>query len=572
MRNNWRGLVIIGLVACGPGGRSGGGGDAAGAHIEIAPADQTVMIMNGVAQTESYTATLVAADGGRSDVTATAVFAVSNGAAGTWSGPALSVTGGAAGPVQVTATDQGVNGSTGLTIFVTSERDDGTGVPPNAGGLFDGATAGGAAPAIAYPADKILVPPNLGTFDVHWTDSSNNLIEVRMHDQYTDLRIYKASTGAAYTTFTYDEFGTLASARDELTLTVSGLNTASPTTKGVAAPQTVDVTNETVAGGVYYWTTEPTQGVLRYDMSAPNTPPASFFSGANPQPTSCVGCHALSHDGSKIALTLDSGDGRGTILDIADGSVLVPYNTNPQYWNFATFDADGNEVITLSSGQMVLRNTMGGAIVASVPNSSGMEATHPELSPDGTRLANVETNSVYYDFQVNNGSIVTRTFDASTNTFGAIQTIVPNASGASNYYPSWSPDGQWLLFTRTIGNSYADTSAETWVVKADGTQPPIQMMLADTPTPSIENSWPRWAPFQQSFGPNSEPLYYLTFSTARPFGVRSTGGVQIWMSPFFPDRAAQGMDPSGPAFRMPFQDITTSNHIAQWTQQVVVVQ
>ena len=43
------------------------------------------------------------------------------------------------------------------------------------------------------------------------------------------------------------------------------------------------------------------------------------------------------------------------------------------------------------------------------------------------------------------------------------------------------------------------------------------------------------------------------------------------MAPFFPDRAAAGMDPTGPAFRVPFQDIATTNHIAQWTEVVVVI-
>ena len=36
-----------------------------------------------------------------------------------------------------------------------------------------------------------------------------------------------------------------------------------------------------------------------------------------------------------------------------------------------------------------------------------------------------------------------------------------------------------------------------------------------------------------------------------------------------PDRVAIGQDPSYPAFALPFQDISTSNHIAQWTTQVV---
>ena len=80
----------------------------------------------------------------------------------------------------------------------------------------------------------------------------------------------------------------------------------------------------------------------------------------------------------------------------------------------------------------------------------------------------------------------------------------------------------------------------------------------------------RWAPFQLTTGPNSEPVFYFSFSSERPFGVRTTGGTQIWMAPFFPERAALGQDPSGPAFRMPFQILNSANHIAQWTSTVIV--
>jgi hypothetical protein len=42
------------------------------------------------------------------------------------------------------------------------------------------------------------------------------------------------------------------------------------------------------------------------------------------------------------------------------------------------------------------------------------------------------------------------------------------------------------------------------------------------------------------------------------------------MAPFFPDKALAGQDPTGPAFRMPFQLLESGNHIAQWTQAVVI--
>ncbi|MGE5186059.1 MAG: TolB family protein [Acidobacteriota bacterium] len=579
------GLLVLAIAACGPGGRGEG---SPSAHIEISPADFSTTITNGGVVVQDYKATLVDADGNKSDITSDVTFAVADPAFGSWAGPSLTITGGAAGPTKIVASDgAGDMGTTGLTVYVKGTRVDGS-APGNADQLFGSATeTPGKAPTIAYPADGIIVPPNLGTFDVHWTDTAgNDLFQVELANQYIDLVIYTQKAAPAYTNYTVSEWYSLASTHQQLSLTVAGLNTASPATKGTSNIQHVDATNETVAGGVYYWTTEPTQGVYRYDMSTPNMAPSPFFPPGS-EPTTCIGCHGLSKDGTKMALTLDSGDGRGTVFNVADRAVLVPYGTQPyngggggcvedanaKCWNFATFNPDASKVLTVYHGAMSLRDVNGGAVLASVASSS--YATQPELSPDGSRLAYVQTTSPVYDFQVSNGSIVTQSFDDSTNTFGAVSMLVADAPSASNYYPSWSPDGQWILFTRTSGNSYDDATAEIWVVKADGSQPPIQLIAADSGM-ALTNSWARWTPFQQTFGPQSEPVFYITFSSKRQFGVRplssSQWGLdpQIWMAPFFPDRAIAGQDPTGPAFRLPFQLLESGNHIAQWTQAVII--
>ena len=46
---------------------------------------------------------------------------------------------------------------------------------------------------------------------------------------------------------------------------------------------------------------------------------------------------------------------------------------------------------------------------------------------------------------------------------------------------------------------------------------------------------------------------------------------QLWMTAFYPGRVGTS-DPGSPAFRLPFQGLTTRNHIGQWTEKVVVVQ
>ena len=111
------------------------------------------------------------------------------------------------------------------------------------------------------------------------------------------------------------------------------------------------------------------------------------------------------------------------------------------------------------------------------------------------------------------------------------------------------------------------------MVKADGSMPPRKLDLANV-AGGLTNSWARWAPFRNTWGPSgtNEDLYWITFSSKRAFGVRLPGGQpQLWMAAFFPGRVAVGGDPTGPAFRLPFQDIASNNHIAQWTETVVPI-
>lgn len=568
----WPTLALVVGFGCGP---SRGDDDNPGTHIEIKPADAMITITNNAAVAQPYTATLVNDDGDSTDVTNSVSFSVANVAYGNWNGPTLNVTGGGAGITQVVATNGTAMGSARLTVFVNGSRDDGS-VPPGTGGLFDNATESAAnAPTLAYPANGVIVPPNIGQFDVHWQPGAgNNLFEISLKNQYVDLEIHKASTGPSYSFFLPSEWTAIATSADPMTLTVAGMNSAAPATKSTSQPQQVATTNEIVQGGLYYWTTSPPQGIFRFDMSTPSIPPSSFFptnmapGGSN----NCIGCHTLSKDGTKIAMTIDSGDGRGAMFDVASRSVLIPFDTNTQRWNFATFNTDNTKLVTVSGGQMVLRDATG-AILTTIPNTAGQLSTHPELSPDATRLASVDTTGGGTDYDVQGGSIVTRTFDNASNAFGPAVTLV--SGGGGNFYPSWSPDGQWILFTRTTGNSYSDTSAEVWVIKADGSSPAVRLGAADA-TSGFTNSWARWTPFVQSYGPDHSSVFYITFSSDRAFGVRPLtvgqygNNKQIWMAPFFPDLAAQGMDPSGPAFRMPFQDFNTSNHIAQWTQAVVI--
>ena len=613
---------LTAIAACGDDGHHGNGGDggtpdAAVATLAVSPPTLSVTITNGSAVVEPYTARNPLPDGTNVDVPAATTFSLSDPTYGAFTGPSLNVTGGGAGIVNVLATASSsgytANGTAQLIVNVKIVRLEGSatsGTPGQFGSATEDPTI---APGIVYPADGILVPPNLGEFDVHWANGSGagtppDLFELRMANDYVDIQLYTdgLALGSAagnvqpfWSVFEPVEWAPIASSKEQLTLSVVGMLSSNPATKGTAATQHINVTNENTRGGIYYWSTSLTT-ILRYDVSQPGTPPAQMFANDPSLDGVCIGCHTLSHDGSKIAFEVHSAEsGTSTVLNVADLSELVPWDggsdgTIPAVgWNFATFTPDATKLVAVNAGVMNLLDVMNnGAVLTAIPNQPGLSEDDPDLSPDGTMLASVEQPGSE-DIDAYNTQIVTRTFNNATNTFGDPTVLVPydavNAPSTYSYYPSYSPDGQWIAFTQTTmgvnydsdedhTDSYENGYTSTWVVKADGTMPPIRLALADTlyndPTyPTPTNSWARWVPFGQTFGSNSEPLFYLTFSSGRQFGVRAPSGAnpQIWMTPFFPDKAIAGMDPSGPAFRLPFQDLSSENHIAQWTDTVVVI-
>jgi dipeptidyl aminopeptidase/acylaminoacyl peptidase len=277
-----------------------------------------------------------------------------------------------------------------------------------------------------------------------------------------------------------------------------------------------------------------------------------------------------------MAITYDDGTGPNfaALVDVPTARITAKL----ERWNFGTFTPDSTQLLSIEEGTLVVRDASNQAVLASMTTTPPRAwVTQPDLSPDGTRLVYVRPTLWDVDWDFRQGQIYTRSYDPATHAFGPEQPLVND--GANNYYPSWSPDGNWVLFTRSdFESSYDGSSSGTWVVKADGSQPPVALAAANQVI-GITDSWARWAPFAQTLGAAGEPMFWITMSSKRDFGVRIHNTAvaqyarhaQLWMTPFFPARAQAGHDPSVPAFRLPFQSVDTSNHTAQWTQRIVPI-
>jgi len=570
-------IACMFFVACGQ--RPTDDRDLSEATLTIEPTAVELLVLNGAPATQAYTATLTFPDGASEDVTADTYFSV-DAAFGAFNGAeAAIITGG-----KTTAYGQLEDkvGSGSITSRVKSVRTDPS-LDPNTADLFNGTEDPARAPLVLYPADDVVMPRNLGDWESHWVDSSgNDIFELSLKTEYSDIRIYlpggngnpAAGPMPTFGEFLAAEWLSAVGFQQNVRYQVRGVSTTSPGPVGAAAPRTVQLTNEPMDGGLYYWAASTTYGIYRHDMAHPGQPAEEYMTlnqttDVDYPSGRCVACHSLSRDGTKMAITYDGGNSLATLVDVAT-STRQPAIAR---WNFGTFTPDATQFLGVHNGVLTVRSGIDQAELVTMPVEAGTRVSHPDLSPDGGRLVYVRKGNAGSDWDFTGGTLFTRTYDQSTQTFGPETPLVTDAG--NNYYPSWSPDGQWVMFNRDVsnGDAYDNANGSLFVVRADGLSTPIELTAANDGN-GLTNSWGRWAPFQQSVGITNEPVFWVTVSSKRDFGVRLVGAnrPQIWMTPFYPNRGMSVLDPTVSAFRLPFQNIESNNHIAQWTERVVSTQ
>ncbi len=547
--------------------------------LVIDPADAVVQVVDGAPAVQPFRAVLQLSNGDTQDVTADATFAIDSARIASLQGSDLHADGTYPGRTMLHASADGFVADTTVSVKIVDTILVHN-APANAPSMFDAAMVdpNGAA-KISYPQDGVIAPPNLGDFDVMWS-ACCDLFEIHLANEFVDIRVYtkdgKDAPGvqADWDAIPNSAWTDAAHSGLALQLTVSGWWATLPNVKDVSPPVQVSPTNDDAAGVAYFDSLDPAnnaQGVLyRFDFATQVTERVLTDAQTPGGAGTCTGCHAVSRDGTKMAinayLTSSPIVRAGTTIDLATNATQIPVlpNASAQQWDYATLAPTGDKMVTVTNGQMSLRAVADGSVLATIPNSPGLLATEPELSPDGQWLANVETSSLASDAPPDNGAIVVRSFGSATNTFGAITTVLPiGTDGVSSFYPSFSPDGQWIAVARAAGGENAYNNFGLWVIKADGSLPPVELHLANIAPGYIAPqacSYPKWLPFTTSFG--QEPAFYLTFNSERAAPYARTP--QIWMTPFFPMRALAGHDPSGPALHVPFQSTHFQNMTATW--------
>jgi hypothetical protein len=532
----------------------------------------------------------------------------------------------------------------------------------------------GSAPPIhvVYPSNGVLVPPNMNVLSVQWTPFGMGYseFEVDFENSITDTRVITkcakqtldtsqppAASGGCELLLDAKTWAFLANANrggDAVTISVRG------TTNGACASTSTDnvkmsFASEDLLGAIYYWkstvTSNGTGGQIWVKSFGDSNPEQQVTGIAGSAlAASCNGCHALSRDGLRMVVYSDDddsddeyGDVTGSLIDMTTkmpiGTAYAGRGTG-QPPGFSTLSPTHSQYLTsnglgtMPTNNFTLWNGNAGTQTSTITfGNAGDRPTMPDWSPDGASVVYVLPAKVGAwdqgggggrgggrndDDHAFGGSLYTIPYTGN----GQFGTPAPffASNGENNYYPSYSPDGQFVVFDRaprdtsvaTIdgctgtapqvtcpNDSFSNPAARLTLVPNAASSNPIDLENANgSPVASpqkLSNSWPRWSPFVQTY--RGSRLLWVAFSSTRDYGVlvrnHLSGMYQcypadsfqlpgadhhgtfdaacqqpkLWMAAINLSEAPNG-DPSFPAFFLPFQDISTHNHTPQWTQEV----
>ena len=587
---------------------SGGAGEIEGlVSIVVSPAALEVIVDGSAPTAVSYAATGTFDDASTRDVTDEVSFGLLDSSLGNFDANVLTPTTVKGGATVVRAQAGSIVGTADIVLKLQRTRNDPSSpdLPNDPSAVFDAANEDPSLnPALLYPNDGVLVPPNLRLLEFHIDPADDNgLFELSFQNEVTDVKVYftchtPVGGGCIYTPDP-EVWGWLSQTNrggDPVEFIARGTD-ANETTVGASETFKASFALDDVAGAIYYWTTSGGTAIMRYDFGSEDQTIAEMFLGTEETDGTCVGCHALSRDGTKmVAEAGGQNDGRLLLLDVATTTPMVPFGSTPKSI-FESWNPDGSQFVGVYADNgatdynLLLFDGDTGASLGSIDTGSTVAdpADHPDWSPDGTRIAFTRMGIKGTNQRMFKGSIEMVTYDGAA--WSESEVIVPNESGKNRYYPSFSPDGSLLIFnesqcnggneTGSECNADADETATLWIVPAAPGNTPVRLDNANAPgvadqdQTSLTNSFPKWSPFVFRRGKEQgERLEWLTFSSRRNYGLRSPSGgdMLIWMVAVEPDKALAGEDPSAAAFAIPYQDLDTSNHIAQWTEKIIVVQ
>jgi hypothetical protein len=580
-------------------------------------------------------------DGSKQDISLDVVWTVQAPAGAPVSVSYGRLTVGTPGEFTVTATNGKVTESVTVNARVEGEYNPQNLTADVLSDLRDGKPT--ATTEVYYPLPGSLFPAGFPMPEFQVAGEKDSVWMISFESPDVDLRIYGRCAAAG------DACG--ARPRDDVVSFLAGpsetgdlVTTVRVLTDSELTEATLDVgwTFSELTGALYYWRSKGRNvenvahvtEIARLNLSAASAQAEVVFGSpadtaeyplaGNPwkdcaEPCAgrtepCVGCHAISNDGTKLGVGLGgSNPAAFLLLDIATRKVIADHSTPctqdkdgtgacvTGFAQFTAFSPDGELMVNTNDGQMFLRSA-DAATEDMKTLDFGSDVTDSSISMPSWRggkfafVGYTEQGTGHNSDLVPGGQIyIAESDNKHSIDTGSARLLVPRQSGYSLFFPSVSSDGKWVVFARSncdgtatgqdygIGacDGYDDVSAEVFIVPAAGGSP-VRLDRANG-TGELTNSWPVFSPMPKAeLGDKS--LYWIAFSSRRPYGRRLPNAdpldvdqskPQLWATAVLVDPNAEsvGEDPSTPPIWFPNQNIDFAtpygNHVPQWVTRAV---
>lgn len=410
--------------------------------------------------------------------------------------------------------------------------------------------------AIIYPAAETVFPSNIRGVLHQWRAALTDAVfEVRFESSLARVRIYTRERSLQ---LDGDRRGWIARthAGRSVTLTIRATSRSDPGPVFRSDARVFSYSRAELEGLAYYWSTAG-GGLVRATLESVRGSRLPILD------SECAGCHSVSKDGRRLAF----GDADGTlrIVDLDTGGQIYPDDENEERrFGWGTFSPDGRRYLFSREGQLRLLDLETGT-TDELSLSDGLRATQLDWSPDGRFVVAAVAPEEVHTKRLSGTGLARLVIDRDVITSVDIL-VASEGENDTLFAPSISIDGHYVAYARAAGDSKDNPDTELWLVASDGRSSPVLLTRLNReigiggPATRTANTMPTWAP-------TTDPtVQWLVFSSSRDYGDVVVGGRrdQLWGAAIDLDRIASGADPSFPAFWLPFQDPTESNHRATW--------
>jgi TolB protein len=534
-------------------------------QLEVTPKTGELLItdLSSPPDQLAFRAIGVFSDGARRDVTQQLVWNVDNPLPGSFLDPGVYTTSNlAAGHVEVIALADEVWATSDITVRIDATLVD-TAFPPSDPNLFDDAKPVMVdpvrSPALVYPNTGTVFPQGLPNTVFQFTPGDlNDAFRITFDTELMHLVVLTGAdrweSGGLQQVLSQSNLG------DLVTVSIEAAAAADPGTIYQGSSISLKFSGDAPDGPLYFWSAA-TDGIMRGAIGT------SFAGKLYPDDSTCVGCHTISRDGSKMAMGYGA-EAVSALQSIEVQTLATDISQATLYdMGWATYSPDGSLLLVANAGQLFLRDGITGTPIntptGKVALPLGHFATHPDWSPDGKYVAVAYTSQAPTNLDVKSASIARLAFDAMTNTFSGPEILVPSTAVDNFYFPKYSPDGAYLAFTHATEAAHGALSAELGLVAHDGglttSLATASHRVASVDGIATATQMPTWAPFTGDYA-------WLGFASARPYGVvlPSGGRSQIWITAIDLANAQPEVDTSAASFWLPCQDVTVTNNNPIW--------